>query len=397
MPVATATLPAPLRHRGSRPVASQARGIVFRGAIYGGSGYADGNQDILSGLEAHGFPLQLAPIGPQSDTRGLLSPGRRRQLQALQQARLDLSQSVFYQCCPPPDFELHLEARVRIGRAAFETDSLPAGWAACCNALDEIWVPSHFNAESFARGGVEPQRLRVMPEGVDTTRFRPGLTPLPLPHRRGFNFLSIFDWIDRKGPDVLLRAYLRAFTAQDDVTLILKTFKFDEPEAALLDRLIYFIEREAGVPIEKAPTILLLQGLLPAADMPRLYATGDAFVLPSRGEGWGRPYMEAAACQVPVLATRWSGQLDFLHDENSFLIDIESVQPAPPTSDRDIYIGQGWAEPSVEHLAALMQRMVRDRQAIRQRARRARREMVERWDTRVMARLWVQAFQELLP
>ncbi|MGH9520165.1 MAG: glycosyltransferase [Terriglobales bacterium] len=402
MPVlSVASLPTPASappQPRSRGVAAAAptHGIVFRGAIYGGSGYADGNQDILRGLEAHDLPVQLAPIGLQQDLGGLLGAGRQRQLAALQQRRFDLSRSVFYQSCPPSDFELQLDAKVRIGRAAFETDTLPGGWAARCNQLDQIWVPSQFNGETFARGGADPRRLRVLPEGVDTSRFRPGLTPLPLPQRRGFNFLSIFDWIDRKGPDVLLRAYLRAFTSGDDVALILKTFKFDEPDAALQDRLIHFIEREAGVPLEKAPLILLVQGLLPAADMPRLYAAADAFVLPSRGEGWGRPYMEAAACQVAVVATRWSGHLDFLHDENSYLIDIEGVQPAPRTSDRDIYIGQGWAEPSVEHLAELMRQIVQNRQIARQRARRARREMVERWDTRVIAKMWAQAFQELL-
>lgn len=398
MPVlsVSATTSAPPQRRSRRATAEPTHGIVFRGAIYGGSGYADGNQDILRGLEEHQLPVQLAPIGPQSDFGGLLSPGRQRQLTALQQRRFDLSRSVLYQCCPPSDFELQLEAKVRIGRAAFETDTLPDGWAARCNRLDQIWVPSHFNGETFARAGVDAQRLRVLPEGLDTTRFRPGLTPLPLPQRRAFNFLSIFDWIDRKGPDVLLRAYLQAFTASDDVALILKSFKFDEPDAALQDRLIHFIEREAGIPLEKAPLILFVQGLLPAADMPRLYAAADAFVLPSRGEGWGRPYMEAAACQLAVLATRWSGHLDFLHPENSYLIDIEGVRPAPRTSDRDIYIGQGWAEPSVEHLAALMRQVVQDRQTARQRARRARREMVEHWDTRVIARLWAGAFQELL-
>jgi glycosyltransferase involved in cell wall biosynthesis len=371
-------------------------GIVFRAALYGGSGYADGNLDVLAGLQQAGLPLQLAPMGQQSDAQELLPPGRRRELARLQHRRFDLPRSVLYQSCPAVDFDTRVEARVRIGRTTFETDSLPYGWAERCNRQDEIWVPSRFNRDRFASAGVDEHRLRVMPEGLDTARFRPGLTPLPIPHRRGFNFLSVFDWIDRKGPDVLLRAYCRAFGPDDDVALILKVHKFDEPAADLEERLLYFLERACRVPIERAPAILMLSGLLPKEAMPRLYASADAYVLPSRGEGWGRPYMEAAATQLAVLATRWSGQVDFLNDANSFLIDIEGVRPAPRDSDRDIYIGHGWAEPSVEHLAALMRQVVYDRAEARRRARQARQDMVTLWDRSVLVPLWAKEFRRLL-
>lgn len=375
---------------------SGGRGIVFRAAIYGGSGYADGNQEILAGLEQHQFPMQLVPVGAQTDAAGLLPAARREQLAQMQRQRLDLAQSLLYQSLPAGDFETQLEARVRIGRTTFETDGLPPGWRERCNAMDEVWVPSRFNREMFARAGVEEKRLRVMPEGLDTQRFRPGLKPLPIPCRRGFNFLSVFDWIDRKGGDVLLRAYLDAFGPDDDVALILKVHKFDEPEADLEARLLDFIEHEVGVPLDRTPCILLLRGLLPARDMARLYAAADAYVLPSRGEGWGRPYMEAAASGLPVLATRWSGQVDFLNDANSYLIDIEGVQAVPGDSDREIYIGQSWAEPSVEHLSQLMRQVARHPQEARERGAQARQEMVEKWDSRVLAPQWATAMRALL-
>ena len=57
--------------------------------------------------------------------------------------------------------------------------------------------------------------------------------------------------------------------------------------------------------------------------MPRLYAAADAYVMPSRGEGWGRPYMEAMAMGLPTIGSRWSGNLAFMHDGNAFLVDGE--------------------------------------------------------------------------
>lgn len=371
-------------------------GILFRSAIYGGSGYADGSLSILAGLLQENFHLQVMPLGEQSDTKKLMPVDLRSRLERLQKARVDLVHGVYYQCCPAIDFDTAIEARIRIGRTTFETDRIPDGWKEKCNALDQIWVPCRQNIESFVLGGVEESKLRVMPEGLDTQVYRPGLEPLPVPGRRGFNFVSVFDWIDRKGPDILLRAYLTEFKPDEDVTLILKVHKFDDPSAMLEAKLLYFIERKLKLRVEDCPPIIVISGLLPASEMPRLYATGDAFVVPSRGEGWGRPYMEAAACGKIVLAPRWGGPVDFLDDSNAFLIDIEGMVPVPADSDREVYIGHCWSEPSVDHLRQLM-RYVFDHQAeARQRARKARADMEQKWDWRVMAKLWGSKFRELL-
>lgn len=79
--------------------------------------------------------------------------------------------------------------------------------------------------------------------------------------------------------------------------------------------------------------------------MVALYNSCDAFVLPSRGEGWGRPYMEAMACGLPTIGTRWSGQLEFMHDENSYLIDIDGLEDVPSTVELPFYQGHRWARP----------------------------------------------------
>ena len=87
---------------------------------------------------------------------------------------------------------------------------------------------------------------------------------------------------------------MREFKPDEDVSLILKTYGRPDPNADMLPRLAYTIERRFGIRLEDAPPILLLTpDFLSAAEIPRLYPSADAFVLPLRGEGWGRPYMEA--------------------------------------------------------------------------------------------------------
>ena len=92
--------------------------------------------------------------------------------------------------------------------------------------------------------------------------------------------------------------------------------------------------------------IIVLERPLSLADLPRLYAAADVYVSASRGEGWGRPMLEAMACRIPVVATRWSGNLEFMNDENSVLLDIEGLQAVDHRAEFAFYRGHRWAEPS---------------------------------------------------
>jgi glycosyltransferase involved in cell wall biosynthesis len=382
--------------RPGSPVCSPAN-VVFRASIYDGSGYADEARGIIFGLYRAGFPVRVEPFGLQQDEQKLLTGEEQEILEELKHQRVDLARGVHFQHYPANDFNLAMRGRHRVGRTMYETDSIPDGWSDSCEAMDEVWVPSAFNCETFASRGVSPKRLRALPGGINTALFRPGAEPFPIPKRRGFNFLSVFEWIQRKGADVLLQAYLREFKPGEDVALILKTYGRPNANADMFPRLAYFVERHMGMRLEDAPTILLLApDFLPAADLPRLYASADAFVLPTRGEGWGRPYMEALACECPVIATRWSGHMDFLHDGISYLVDCELV-PVPWNNDVELSAGHRWAEPSVEHLRQLMRRVFEHRDEAEQKAVRGRVEMAEKWDWQhVIRERWVPEFARLL-
>jgi glycosyltransferase involved in cell wall biosynthesis len=365
--------------------------------VYDGSGYADETRGIVFGLHRAGVPMRLEPLGAQHDANDLLTNDELEELELLKHQTVDFAHGVLLQHVPAHDFNLAMHGGSRIGRTMFETDSIPDGWLDYCEAMDEVWVPSTFNADVFATAGVSPKRLRVLPSGVNTTQFHPGLEPLPIPRRRGFNFLSVFEWTHRKGPDVLMRAYLSEFKPDEDVALVLKTYARPDVSASLLPRITYFVEREMGMRIEDAPAIVIYDpGFLSTADIPRLYASADAFVLPSRGEGYGRPYMEALSCECPVIATRWSGQTDFLHDGNSELIDC-GLAPVPWNTDVELFAGQRWAEPSVDHLRRLMRHVFTHTQEAKQKAVRGRAEMVAKWDwDRVIENHWVPQFERLL-
>jgi glycosyltransferase involved in cell wall biosynthesis len=371
--------------------------VYFRAVFYGATGYADESRGILFALARAGMPLQIEPVEFQHDVHGLLPAHERERLERVKLARVDLARSVLLQDFPAHGFSLSMYGRARVGRTMYETDSLPEDWLEYCQAMDQVWVPSTFNCETFAAAGVARSKLRALPEGVDTGVYRPGAEPLPLPGLRGFRFLSIFEWIERKGPDVLLRAYLSEFRPDEDVCLILKAYARPDPAADLLPRIAWFIERELGMRLEDtAPIVVLAPGFLRAEELPRLYATASAFVLPTRGEGWGRPFMESLACARPVITSRWSGQMDFLHDGNSYLIDVEP-RPAAWNIDVELSAGHGLGEPSGDHLRQLMRRVFTHRDEAQQRAQAGCAEMRRKWDWDVVVRQhWLPAIQALL-
>src|SRR5262249_51250961 len=112
--------------------------------------------------------------------------------------------------------------RPSVVRTMEETDGLGEGWTAACNRFSEVWVPSTFNFETFAAAGVDPRKLRIVPGTIDTDFWTQDNGGLDITGFRGFRFLSVFDWMSRKGWDVLVTAYCRAFRAADDVSLTLK-------------------------------------------------------------------------------------------------------------------------------------------------------------------------------
>jgi glycosyltransferase involved in cell wall biosynthesis len=384
--------PTPWRHTATKPVTD--RGVNFQGIVYGGTGYAEEAWVVAVALAEAGMPVQLGPIGAQSDFKRLLPTYARQSLEHLSRQTVDLRRSIFYQHAMTHLWNMGIYGSLRVGRTMFETDRIPDGWAERCNAMDEVWVPTEFNRATFAESGVENGKLRVVGAGVDTTLFRPDAQPLNIAHLRSFNFLSVFDVQPRKGSDLLLKAFLSEFKRDDDVALILKLSQHSDPLIDPRAQLSYFIEREVGMKLEDCPPIIVLNGFLTQEDMASLYARADAFVLPTHGEGYGRPLMEALSSELAVIATRWSGQLSLLRDENSYLIDIEGLVPA--SVEEEIFAGHLWAQPSIEHLRKLMREVSSHPQEAKKRAQQGRKDMVADWDWSVRAPLWVDEFRRLL-
>jgi glycosyltransferase involved in cell wall biosynthesis len=357
------------------------------------SGYASEAREFVLGLSALGIPVHAAP-SPWGACRRAMARDDRRRLTALMRGGGAVPAVHVHHLFPPMWRVRHRSAR-QIGRTMFETDRIPSTWVRRCNAMDEVWTPGRFTTETFAAAGVRAEKLVAIPSPLRIADYDPAQPPLHVSGVKGFVFLSVFDWTLRKGWDLLLRAFVDEFSRDhDDVTLLLHVRSSHGLSGSQIrervDGFLRYLERSA----RHAPPIKLLTRALMPEDLRRLYAAADCFVLPTRGEGWGRPLMEAMAMERPAIATRWSGQLDYMTNRNAYLCDVERLVPVPAPAVREApaFRGHYWAEPSVDHLRRLMRHVVRHPLEARAKGKRARADVAGLCDTevvcqRVLARL----------
>lgn len=356
-------------------------GVIYQSVFYNLSGYAAESRGLARELANLGTSVRIWHVGPAMPED--LPAEESAWLEAHEQTPLTPATAVVLVAQPPVSASRPAGAPCAVVRTMFETERIKPEWVANCDRFDEVWVPSEQNREAFVGSGLSPTKVRIVRGGIDTDRFRPGAAPLPLDRRKGFAFLSVFDWHGRKGWDLLLTAYCQEFRPDEDVTLYLKVNQLAQ-QTSLLSELHYVLRQSVGRR-GATPDVVLLTQSLPDEQMVRLYASADAFVLPSRGEGYGRPYLEAMACGLPVIGTAWGGQSDFLTEQTGYPVPILGLEPVSDYDPREIFRGLTWAAPDVIALRRLMRHLFTHRAEGRAKGEAARRAVVAGWDYRSVA------------
>jgi glycosyltransferase involved in cell wall biosynthesis len=369
--------------------------VVWHAPVRDPSGYADEARQFIFALDSRGVPLAARELR-WNDRIARLSLDRERTLARLLIAP-ESPNSVHVWHILASHFQMEPSARANIGRTMFETDRLPEGWVQACNQMDAVWVPSEFNRATFAQSGVDPIKLRVVPGGIEMAPYDPSVQPMYIQGSRGYNFLSVFDWTLRKGWDVLIRAYIEEFRADEDVALIFKVHSsLGYSLSEIVGAVESFISQSLGRDVNRIPDIVFQDSVVSDIDMPSLYRAGDCYVMPTRGEGWGRPFMEAMAMGLPTIATNWSGQTEFMTRNNSLLLDYNIVDvPEPAYTETPTYRGHRWAEPDCRHLRQLMRLAFEDRSGCRDLGQRSRADLEDKFNYRRIAEIIANEVERL--
>ncbi len=337
--------------------------LLWHSMVSAPSGYATSSRQLVVALDQQRVDVRLAYIlGPDAHQ----PPSNDIRVEQLRERPKDTSvpQVVYFF----GDTFHKNSGAYRIGYTMLEVTGLPMDWVRQANLMDEVWVPSHFNQETFRASGVI-RPIHIIPLGVDPNYFHPQLKTTRFSDR--FTFLSVFEWGERKAAEILLRAYTTAFTANDGVLLVLKIDNRDgsvNVAQAIADM---------QLPEDRPPILLLYNQTFHAYQMGSLYRAADCFVLPTRGEGWGMPIIEAMACGVPTIATNWSAQTDYMHADICYPLNVAQLVPA--VAKCPYYAGYAWAEPDQDHLVYLMRHVYQQQHAARTVGLRGAAEIAARW------------------
>ena len=191
------------------------------------------------------------------------------------------------------------------------------------NMVDEIWVASKYGKEILERSNVHPP-IRVMPLGVDPDRYKPSCGKMDFGSTRKFVFLCVARWGYRKGFDILLKSYMEEFSGDEEVSLLLVSRAVECAEDHSAEKIS---EDFANIRqcIQKSdaelPHVALYVKPIHEKDMPKVYGSANAFCLISRGEGFCLPIVEAAASELPIIASNVTAQTDYLTSDNSYLVE----------------------------------------------------------------------------
>jgi len=311
----------------------------------------------------------------------------------------------------PPDFYFwHTEpqelkrldgSHQLIAITTWETNALPESFPQLLNRAAEVWVPSRYNLEVFR------QQLSVPVFHLPHAYQEPAKPRL---NRKAFNremgmdendfvVLSVGTWQERKNLQAVVEAFLRAFPSDPHAILYIKTSFALTEEKNAREQIAQAIFR-ANPPdtARAAARIHVFPGLWPPDCLALLPARADCMVSLHRGEGWCYPLFEAACQGIPVIATGYSGPLDYLNPDCHRLVRYTLTSPTVMRTSKFRFSFEPWmqwADPDIEHAAQLMREVYENRALARRQAESCAPALRQRYSLTTIGRLAVQRLESL--
>ncbi len=255
----------------------------------------------------------------------------------------------------PPHFAAPENSRY-VHYQPWEYGSMPRDWFdALRDDCDDVWMPSSYNRNAYQEAGFPLGRLAVIPHGVDARVFSPEGSKHDADER--FRFLFIGGTIFRKGIDVLIEAYVRAFAGRRDVVLTIK----DVNTANVYRGQNCGDQIRALKESPDVPPLEYIDETLDEQRLANLMRGADCLVHPYRGEAFALPVLEAMACGLPVIVTAGGATDDFVDETVGWRIPSTRCALSPTEVPFPTMTTPSLLEPDVPALIDLLRNAVESR------------------------------------
>lgn len=271
----------------------------------------------------------------------------------------------------------------------WESEYISSEYVENLRLYDEIWVPAQYCKEIVEKYLTAPVKVIPYPIAIEldnnsdeeAERFY---------NPDSFNFFFMFDYnstLERKNTINLINAFEKAFGKTDTtVSLIVKTSKSTKflKEKELLESHINGFKN-----------VKIVEKIYDKQTLYKIIKGCDAYISLHRSEGFGLTMAEAMFFGKPVIATNYSGNLEFMNQENSFLVDYTKTAISASIINYDS--NTIWSEPSVDHAAELMKIVKENSEAVKIKAEKGRQTMLQDFSVERIGNLVKEKVQNILP
>jgi glycosyltransferase involved in cell wall biosynthesis len=367
----------------------------WEGPIFDAGGYANMNRQYVFNLNALGAKVKPALTTTLMDVETKV----RNEIMRLSETLIPIASPKVYATNVP---NTHVGRSVSYTMMETENKIHDLLVHKLCPA-DEIWVPSEWNKQSFENSNVR-RDIRVMPLGVDTDTYKPRSQKVFWGDgTKDFVFLSVFNWNWRKGYDIMLKAYSRAFTDEDNVSFVMLSRYVGQTGGAFTEKIYNDVsEIVSSEKNTNSPHLILIDEVIPTALMPYIYNSADAFIFVTRGEGWGLPACEAAASGLPVISADHGGQKMFLNNDNSLLVKPDKTTVVDKSIEwiSPFYHGMDFidfSDSAIDELADIMRHAYEEKESLSDMADNCRNNILENFTWKKAAERVYDRLKEIQP
>lgn len=369
------------------------KGIKYIAPYRDGSGYAQASRGNILALHKLGVPLTLSPVSfetlrPDLGVHGKILDGLENK---------DIDYNIVLIHITPEFWSKHKEeGKVNIGYTIFETTKLHPDWPPYINDnVTKVLVGCSWNKKVFRESGVTIP-IGVVPHGIEVDEFE-DIEPYHIfgVSKDTYIFYDIFQFTERKHPMALIKAYYYAFQNDENVALVLKTYRSDYSEQEKKAIRVTLQRFKQVMPMDKYPKIYFISDMLTRDEILALHKKSDCFVSLDRGEGWGLPGFEAGAAGNPIIVTGFGGVTEYAKEDNSYKISYQ-LTPVFGMPWAPWYLGsQLWAEPNIVHGAELMRYVYANQQEAKEKGLKLQKLIKENFSWEIIGQKIIDEIEEI--